>query len=109
MRDRDFEEVGPGLLHGDDDGAIYVHRVALNDSVQDGRAAAFFAPRAYKRLAREGQLVLSSLQQIAAQIHEMQGHLDQHVLEARDAGASWDLIGWSVGTTGEGARQRWGR
>jgi len=91
------------------DGPVAVRRLALNESVQDGRAAAFFAPRAYKRLTDEGQQVLASLQRIAAQIHEMQAHLDEHVLDARDLGASWDLIGWSVGTTGEGARQRWGR
>jgi hypothetical protein len=106
MRERDYEETGIGLHN---DGPVYVHRLALNDSVQDGRAAAFFAPRAYKRLTQEGQAVLAGLQEISAQIHQMQGHLDEHVLEAREAGASWDLIGWSVGTTGEGARQRWGR
>jgi hypothetical protein len=105
MRERDYEETGVGLLN---DGAVYVRRAALNDSVQDGRAAAFFAPRAYKRLNDEGQQVLGALQSIAAQIHEMQGHLDEHVLEARELGASWDLIAWSVGTTGEGARKRWG-
>ena len=33
---------------------------------------------------------------------------DELVAEARSAGLSWAVIGWSVGTTGEAARQRWG-
>ena len=30
------------------------------------------------------------------------------VADARNAGVSWGLIGWSLGMTGEGARQRYG-
>lgn len=105
MRDRDYEETGVGLHN---DGSVTVRRAVMAEGVVDGRAAAFFTPRAYKRLNDEAQQVIADLQAIAGQMHALQGHLDEHVTEARSLGASWDLIGWSVGTTGEGARKRWG-
>ena len=86
-------------------GAVQIVRTS------DGEA--FFRParrpRAWDWMGEEGQSLMSGLQHIAAEIHEMQGHLERHVLEARKIGASWDLIGWSVGTTGDAARQRWGK
>jgi hypothetical protein len=95
------EDVGPGI---GERGAVEIVRSA------DGEA--FFRPairpRAWDRMGGEGRSMLAGVQRIASQIHEMQGHLGEHVMEARDLGASWDLIGWSVGTTGEAARQRWG-
>jgi hypothetical protein len=96
-----LEDTGPGLT---EEGAVEVVKTSTGE--------AFFRPavrpRSWDRLGEEGQYVLAGLQGIAAQIHEMQGHLEEHVLEARELGASWDLIGWSIGTTGEAVRQRFG-
>jgi hypothetical protein len=100
-RTEGLDDVGPGLT---EQGPVSVVRNA------DG--SAFFKPaippRAWHRLMPEAREVIANVQSIAAQIHEMQGHLGMHVLEAREMGASWDVIGWSVGTTGNAARQRWG-
>jgi hypothetical protein len=95
-------EEGPGLT---EQGAVQI--------VMSSNGEAFFRPairpRSWDRLGEEGVSLVSGLQRIAAQIHEMQGHLEEHVLDAREVGVSWDLIGWSVGTTGDAARQRWGK
>jgi len=106
MKDRDYEEIGIGRT-GSPSGGIDVVRVGLADSAMGG-GGIYFTPRAFKRLSSEGREAVSGLQQIAASISEAQEHLEEHVEWARQAGASWDLIGWSVGTTGEAARQRWG-
>jgi hypothetical protein len=96
-----LEDTGPGLTETE---SVHVLRTPAG--------SAFFRPavppRSWGRLSEEGQEVIAGLQQIAAQIHEMQGHLEHHVHEARELGASWDLIGWSIGTTGEAVRQRFG-
>ncbi len=65
-------------------------------------------PRAWDRLGPEGQAVLSGLQHIAGEMSQLQAHVELHVQDARELGASWDVIGWSLGVTGEGARQRYG-
>ena len=95
------EEVAPGLT---EQGGIVIARAP--------GGAAFFRPavppRSWHRLNGDGQDAVAHLQTLAAQIHEMQGHLELHVQDARDLGISWDLIGWSIGTTGEAARQRFG-
>lgn len=72
---------------------------------------AFFAPvtpAAVGRLSRGQQDRVADLQEHALRLEEMTGHLDELVLEARSAGVSWALIGWSVGMSDEGARRRWG-
>ncbi|WP_149205495.1 hypothetical protein [Actinotalea subterranea] len=88
---------------------------ALNDGPVDvvrGEAgAAFFAPvtpGAVRRLSSSQQDRLAELQDHALQLEHFQAHLDDLVLEARSAGLSWAVIGWSVGLTAEGARGRWG-
>lgn len=73
--------------------------------------AAYFAPAepaAYRRLSPEQQVYVASVQEHGAALVEMQERLDELVAEARSADVSWHLIGWSLGMTGEGARQRWG-
>jgi hypothetical protein len=95
---------GPGAAH--DGGDVAVQRT--------GSGAAFYqpaevaAPRALARLSRDGQEVVADLQRVAIAARQAQEHVGEHVALARSVGASWDLIGWSVGTTGEAARQRWG-
>jgi hypothetical protein len=53
------------------------------------------------------QALLGHLQELAGIVRATQLGIAETVQEARSAGASWDAIGWSVGTTGEAARQRW--
>lgn len=96
-----LDDVGPALT---ETGPVEVVRTPTGE--------AFFRPairpRAWNRLDPQGQSLVAGIQTIAAQIHEMQGHLEEHVTEAREQGVSWDLVGWSVGTSGNAARQRWG-
>lgn len=65
-------------------------------------------PTAVRRLDDEGLDLVAHLQSVVARISEDQYHLDGLVAAAREGGLSWAVIGWSVGTTGEAARQRWG-
>lgn len=65
-------------------------------------------PRSWDRIGDEAQFILSGVQRMAGQMSELERHLEVHVHELRDLGASWDLIGWSLGLTGEGARRRYG-
>jgi hypothetical protein len=102
MRDssKDLDKVGPiGAEHTEEDGEIGVWRV-------DGHIV--FVPRSYRRLSAEGKSVIGEMQEQVAHISQIQAALAESVTYARDLGVSWDLIGWSVGTTGNAARQRWG-
>jgi len=60
-----------------------------------------------RRLGGEKLEVLADVQAVARRIEEARERLDALVAEARDLGVPWSLIGFSVGTTGEAARQRW--
>lgn len=91
---------GAGALH-DDEGVTLVM----------GPGRAFFAPpepATLKRLGAAQREDVSLLQEHGLALVGMQKHLDELVERARDSGVSWHLIGWSLGMTGEGARQRWG-
>lgn len=70
--------------------------------------AAYFRPRSIMNLSAEAAQVVAALQRAAIHRAEVDASIDELVLELRDLGASWAAIGWSVGTTGEAARQRWG-
>jgi hypothetical protein len=74
----------------------------------DGKRSAVIVPRAFARLSPEGMEVVSDLQRESLRLHEIRERVEALVIEARGAGASWAVIGWSVGTTGDSARQRWG-
>lgn len=91
-------EMAPGLNH---DGPVQI--VTTHDG-----AAFFTPPSAWRKLTAEQRMEFAALQQLVSQIHVMQGHLELHVQELRDAGLSWHMIGWALGTTGEAARQRFG-
>lgn len=92
---------GIGHRHGEDfDGDVTVTR--------RGDGTAFILPTAVRRLDEDGVEIVAALQEHTAAISEMQAHFDDLVAEARAAGLSWSVIGWSIGTTGEAARQRWG-
>lgn len=102
MRDTsgDLDPVGVGLAHGDQDGDVNVYRGT------NGRV--ILAPAAYRRLKGDALASVQDVQEAAAAISEWQQALEESVAAAREEGVSWDLIGWSVGTTGNAARQRWG-
>lgn len=76
------------------------------------RGAAFFTPASdgplIDPLDLDQQAAVHRLQVHAVQLEAMQGHLVELVAGARAAGASWGLIGWSLGITKQGARQRFG-
>lgn len=95
------EAVQPG---GIEDGDVEVVRTRAGE--------VFFRPanrpRAWDRLGEEGQFLLSGVQTMAAQMSELERHLEVHVHELRELGASWDVIAWSLGMTATGARKRYG-
>ncbi len=100
--DDELEDVGPGLTEEGD--VQVVHGPAFGAYFRPTAGA----PRAWDRLTDEGQFNVAQLQKAAAQLHKLQGELYDHVRAARAAGVSWALVGWSIGTTGEAARQRFG-
>lgn len=100
MRDGDLDEVGVGLAHGEGDGDVAIYRNAEGQMIM--------APTAFGRLSPAARETLGFVQESAAGIQEWQTRLSRDVDEARAAGISWALIGWSVGITGEAARLRWG-
>lgn len=71
--------------------------------------AVVLVPASTPRMKSRRQYELAAeLQRTVVELRRQQQQLDAVVLDARDAGVSWHVIGWSVGTTAEGARQRWG-
>ncbi len=68
---------------------------------------AYLMPKSVARLTGDAADVVAELQDAALARREINDRVEQLVCAARDLGASWDAIGWSVGTTGQAARQRW--
>jgi hypothetical protein len=66
-------------------------------------------PRSVTRLDEKGQQLLKELQVAAAQIQDAERRVREGVGRLRGNGVSWSAIGWCVGTSGEAARQRFGR
>jgi hypothetical protein len=76
---------------------------------QDGERHAMLLPRGARALDGEAREVVRLLSRQAAWMHEVTGYIEELVHESRELGVSWSVIGWAVGTTGEAARQRWGK
>jgi hypothetical protein len=74
----------------------------------EGNRHAVVLPRSISRLSEHQTFYVKALQRNAIQMEGLRQALDTLVDEARDEGVSWSAIGWSLGTTGEAARQRWG-
>ena len=74
----------------------------------DGQRHAALVPVAFSRLSQEAVEVVSDLQKKALELQELKEQIEGLVIEARNVGASWEVIGWSVGTTGSAALKRWG-
>lgn len=100
----DQDIAGPGAAHTE--GPVAVKRTHSGQAFFQPTEVAI--PRALNRLSDQGREVIADLQAVAIAARQAQEHVSEHVALARRVGASWDLIGWSVGTTGEAARQRWG-
>lgn len=96
---QDFDPLGIGRGH-DIDQAVKVTRLAAGGVV--------LLPQAIRRLKGESLEAAQALQETAAEIGMLQDRLEAYVGRARELGLSWNVIGWSVGTSGEAARQRWG-
>lgn len=101
-RDRPHLDPELGAVPYDEDHAI----VVATDL--DGTRHGVVLPRSIAKLPEESIAVLKSVQRNVLQTQALTQQLDYLVDQARDEGISWAAIGWSVGTTGEAARQRWG-
>lgn len=65
-------------------------------------------PRGYTALGERGWVAGVNLQAHTQQIQQLEDERATLVAELRERGASWAVIGWLVGTSGEAARKRWG-
>ena len=65
-------------------------------------------PRAVSRLGSEQRVALERIGHVSGEAQRAAADLAASVLAGRAQGLSWSVIGHAVGTTGEGARQRWG-
>jgi hypothetical protein len=94
---------GPPMESLTDEGVAVVR---FEDS--EGRPRIMFGVPAAARGNVHQMEALADIQGVAGRIQMAQQELDECVQVARELGASWHTIGWSVGLTGEGARKRWG-
>lgn len=65
-------------------------------------------PVGLAQLGQRAQEGLGILQRLVVERQQLLIDIDDMVEVLRGLGVSWNLIGWSVGTSGEAARQRWG-
>jgi hypothetical protein len=96
--------VGEGHELEDGDDVVIMAR----GSEADGLRRAAILPRSVSRLSGDAFDAVAELQRLGRMLQDVAAHIDQAVDEARECGASWNAIGWSLGTSGEAARQRWG-
>lgn len=66
-------------------------------------------PRSVERLGPSAVRLCQTLQGLELERRKAAAELDQLVATARSRGVSWAAIGWAVGISGEGARQKWGQ
>jgi hypothetical protein len=91
----DGENVGAS-----ESGPVRVYRLA------DGRA--LMLPGTRRPASADALEVLADIQQVVQRMTRDRDVLDELVNEARDNyRLPWSLVGFSVGTTAEAARQRW--
>lgn len=73
----------------------------------DGHYATFW-PVSFDRLPAETRQLAELVGEWVATRRELSARIDATVDALRDGGMSWGQIGFLVGYTDEGARQRWG-
>lgn len=66
-------------------------------------------PRAVERLSAVDRAAVRALQEVTVELRERERAQADLVGELRGQGLPWAAIGWAVGTSGEAARQRWGK
>lgn len=76
--------------------------------VRGSRLRAAFVPASVSRLDDDQVAILADLQHVVLEIADRQDAVARLVADARSEGCSWAAIGWSIGTSGEAARQRFG-
>lgn len=96
----DFAGAGPG--------ADYDGEVSIVVRSVDGIRQAVLVPRGIERLGEEGHYWMHELQGSAIALRELADRLAGQVAGAREAGLSWDSIGFCIGTTGRAAQMRFG-
>ena len=96
----DFAEAGPGAAHKGE-AAIVVREI-------DGKRQAILVPRGIERLGEEGHFWMHELQGTAMQLRQLTERLAEQVDGAREAGLSWDSIGFCIGTTWRAVQMRFG-
>lgn len=101
MRDSDDWEPALGIDEPAEDLEIRTR------DLPTGERHAVVVPASVRRLTEEQSELVYGLQQRAMIAQQMRQQIDELVPEAREAGCSWAVIGWSVGLTGEAARLRW--
>lgn len=100
---------GPGDLDemnvsGNDDAAVYGDGVAIR--TVDG--VAMFWPVSFDRLSPEARDAAEEVMHCVGQRRALSARIDATAPELRELGLSWGQIGWLVGMSDEGVRQRWG-
>lgn len=101
MRNDEWE---PSL--GGDESDQEVSVTAFED--EDGHRRVLVLPKSLRRLEPEQQDVAWELQQAVVQAMRARELVEQLAAEAREAGLSWNVIGWCVGTSPQAARKRFG-
>lgn len=65
-------------------------------------------PASARRLSGDALEAYADLMKHALEVAAREEFMSSLVLELREYGVSWNLVGTAVGLTGEGARQRYG-
>ena len=67
-----------------------------------------FLPVSISRHSREVVDLAGDLQTASLRVREAVAEVETLVWEARQAGLSWDAIGWCTGVVGRTASEKWG-
>lgn len=94
------EDVVPGNVEPD--------VIAEGVRVVIGEAGASFWPVTFDRLPAETRELAQLVGEWVAMRRDLRRRIDATVPELREGGMSWGQIGFLVGISDEGARQRWG-
>jgi len=95
-----FDPLGIGRAYDETEGDVTVTRTPAGGVV--------ILPASIRRLKGEQLELTAQLQSLVSEIGRLQEFLAEGVEVCRESGLSWGVIGWSVGTTGDAARKRWG-
>jgi hypothetical protein len=100
MAHKDYSGLTPGETDFDQD------QVVLGRDPETG--AAYVLPNTVRRMPEDARASVMAVLRTGSEVQQLLERLDELVDQAREHGASWSVIGWAVGMSGEGARLRWG-